>query len=81
MGLCVQWVGIARNDVKVQWFDWFAFVRPEGVKLVKNRNLCNLAESCGVGHANIYFNELFSRDGLVRASTELSTYWFCSVGV
>ena len=66
--MCVQWVGVALNNVKVEWFNWFAVVRAEAVKLVKNGNFSYLAEGCGVGFANVHLDELLSRDGLVPAS-------------
>ena len=53
VGLCVQWVGVACNDLQVQWFNGFAVVRLEGVKLVENVNLCDLAEGCGVSLAHV----------------------------
>ena len=77
VGLCLQWVGVAGNDVKVEWFYWFAAVRAEAVKLVKNGDLSYLAEGCGVSLANVYFYELLSRVNV----DHLSANWFCSVGV
>ena len=64
------------HDVQVERQDGLPAVGPESVELVKNRNLCDVVEGCGVRLAHVYLYDIFA-----RCLTKVAADWLRPVGI